>query len=313
MRLTTSAILLGTLVLAAPGCGSGTPSEPVPPSQYALEVRWLGDAPAVNIQQAFNRASTRIRSIITGGLTPVALPANFNIEQCDAAVTGFPNVPAQTVQGLIIYVLVEAIDGPGGVLGSAGPCLIRDEDMNKPALGLMRLDEEDLATLATAGRLDALILHETLHVVGFGTIWSDNGLVDGLGGGDARFNGPAARAACATLNGGANTCATTVPVHSEGGEGSAYSHWRETTFSNELMTPTLGVGPAPLSAMSIRSLEDLGYEVSVSSADAFLVQAGLRPAAAADETAMSIELPEPRRPRFRLSPDGTLRPFQEPR
>jgi len=79
------------------------------------------------------------------------------------------------------------------------------------------------------------------------------------------------------------------------------------------MTPTLGVGPAPLSAMSIRSLEDLGYDVSVSSADAFLVQTGLRAAASTDESAAPIELPEPRRPRFRLTPNGILRPVQEPR
>jgi hypothetical protein len=289
VRHTTSSLLLGLLALAASACGSGKPTQPIIVEPYVLDIRWLGDEPDLSVRQAFGRAETRIQSIITGGLSPVLLPPDFNVEQCDPALTGFANVPEQTVEGLIIYVLVEEIDGPGDILGSAGPCLVRDMDMNKPALGIMRLDEEDLAALAAQGRLDALILHETLHVVGFGTVWEDNALVAGLNTPDAQFTGPNAREACANVNGGVNTCATTVPVHSEGGVGSAYAHWRETTFTNELMT--------------------LGYEVNVSSADAYAVAAGLRVAESNDAAAPPVELPAPRAPRFKLRPDGTMRPF----
>lgn len=306
MRPLTYVPLLGSVALALSGCGNtvNSPGEP----EYALEVRWLGDTPSAPTQLAFNRAVNRIKSIIVGGLTPVQLPADFNVEQCNAELTGYPDVPQETVQGLIIYVLVEPIDGQGSVLGSAGPCLVRGENRSKPALGVMRLDQADLQSLSTQERLDALILHETLHVVGFGTIWTDNSLLTGEDTPDARFVGAEAREACAEDMGGENTCATDVPVHSADGEGSAYSHWRESTFASELMTPFLQLGSAPLSAMSIRSLADLGYEVSASSADAFLVAAGLR-AAVRDDAGPAIELPEPLAPRFKLGANGALTPL----
>lgn len=53
------------------------------------------------------------------------------------------------------------------------------------------------------------------------------------------------------------------------GRGSIDSHWLESEFQNELMTPAIGLGSNPLSLMSLRSLEDLGYAVDPSSADAF--------------------------------------------
>lgn len=308
MRPLTFFPLLGSVALALSGCGSSTPNDPGEP-EYALEVRWLGDAPSAPTQLAFNRAVSRIKSIVVGGLSPVQLPADFNLEQCNPDLGGHPSIPQETVQGLIIYVLVEPIDGQGNVLGSAGPCLVRAENQNKPALGVMRLDEADLATFSTQERLDALILHETLHVVGFGTIWTDNSLLTGEDTPDARFVGAEAREACVEEMSGETTCANDVPVHSADGEGSAYSHWRESVFVSELMTPFLQAGSAPLSAMSIRSLADLGYEVSASSADAFVVAAGLRAASLQDGASAAIELPEPLAPRFKLGANGTLTPL----
>lgn len=297
------------LLTAFTGCGGNTPTGPGPGEGYGLEVRWLGTEPSAATQLAFDRAVARIQSVIVGGLSPVNLPANFNLEQCDASLAGFEDVPAELVDGLIIYALVEDIDGPGSVLGSAGPCLVRDADMNKPALGIMRLDAADLATFPQA-RLDQLILHETLHVVGFGTVWTDNDLLSGVGTADARFLGGAAREACRDLNGGVLTCETTVPVHSADGAGSAYSHWRETTFETELMTPFLQAGVAPLSAMSLRALEDMGYEVNASSADAYLVdEAELRIAGPSASAAPAIALPQPSRPRFTVGANGSLAPI----
>lgn len=298
------------LIALLNSCGS-SPTEPPPVDGYELEVRWLGSEPSAATQLAFDRAVARVQSVVVGGLSAVNLPQDFNLEECDASLAGFDDVPIEVVHGLVIYVLVEEIDGAGEILGSAGPCLVRASDANKPALGIMRLDAADLATF-TQTRLDQLILHETLHVVGFGTVWADNGLLSGVNTADARFLGPAARQACRDDNGGVNTCATTVPVHSEDGVGSAYSHWRETTFGNELMTPFLAPsGAAPLSAMSMRALQDMGYEVDDSSADAYLVEAGLRAdvVGEGDAAAPAIALPEPTRPRFKVGPTGTLTPL----
>jgi hypothetical protein len=61
-----------------------------------------------------------------------------------------------------------------------------------------------------------------------------------------------------------------------GGAGTVNSHWRDDVFDPELMTGFLSVGPNPLSAISVRSLQDLGYTVSVAGADPFTLTPALR-------------------------------------
>ena len=63
------------------------------------------------------------------------------------------------------------IDGAGGVLGSAGPCLIRDT--GPTAVGRMRFDTADLASLEGGGQLDEVVLHEMGHVIGIGSLWGE--------------------------------------------------------------------------------------------------------------------------------------------
>ena len=46
-----------------------------------------------------------------------------------------------------------------------------------PVLGLMKFDTADLDVLESGGLLQAVILHEMGHVLGFGTIWSDLNLL----------------------------------------------------------------------------------------------------------------------------------------
>ena len=78
------------------------------------------------------------------------------------------------------------------------------------------------------------------------------------------------------------------------------------------MTPILNSAIAPLSAMSIRSLEDLGYSVSLSTAEPFLITTSLMAAQLRGETGPAVTLPEPMRPRFKMSTTNELMPF-EPR
>ena len=69
-----------------------------------------------------------------------------------------------------------------------------------------------------------------------------------------------------------------VPVESGGGAGTAYSHWRESTFGNELMTGFLNSGANPLSAFTVDQFRDLGYTVNDALADTYTFQALLRSA-----------------------------------
>ena len=82
--------------------------------------------------------------------------------------------------GLIDDVQIDAsgvpIDGPFGVLGQAGPDVLRPVSF-LPAHGVMQFDTADLALLESSGELQLVILHEMMHVLGFGTIWTDLNLL----------------------------------------------------------------------------------------------------------------------------------------
>lgn len=302
---------LAALALLGAGCKATDPINRGESSEFVLELRWLGTAPTGATLAAFEGAAATIRSTITGPLTGVALPNSFdNVSQCDPSLTGFPDVPRNPIPGIVVYIRVQAIDGVSGTLGSAGPCLVRGAAQNNlPALGVMRLDEADVANLQSTGRLQTVVLHEMMHVLGFGTIWTDNGVIDTTDTADARFLGSRARAACADLHAGGSNCATTVPVHSADGAGSMFSHWRESLFTNELMTPFLTSGATPMSAMTIQSLADLGYVVSTATAQPFTVSGTLlRAPLMADE--VGVALAEPVRPRYQVTDLGELVPYR---
>ena len=72
------------------------------------------------------------------------------------------------------FASVEPIDGVGGILGSAGPCLIRTTG-GLTLYGVMRLDSADVTTLEVAGTFDEVILHEMGHVLGIGSLWQVSG------------------------------------------------------------------------------------------------------------------------------------------
>lgn len=293
-------------VTTALSCGRANfPAENVG-SGFSLEVVWLGTQPSGGTLASFDAAITTVRTTITGALQSVAIPATFtNLSQC--GLNGHPDIVRSNIAGLRVYLIVQAIDGPGATLGQAGPCLVRLNDI--PALGYLRLDEADVANLQATGRLSRVVLHEMMHVLGFGTVWYDN-LVDTLATpADTRYSGPLARTACVAVHGGATPCATSIPIHSADGAGSRFSHWRESVFQAELMTPFLGTGSTPLSEMSIRALGDIGYQVSVEAADPYTVPPPVS-VLRDGEAPLGILLPEPAQPRWKLDGAGRLTPYR---
>ncbi len=304
-RLAPLALVASVLL----SCSSSKTPAGVDDSEFTLEVVWLGTQPTGPTLASFDAALSTVRSTIVGALTSVAIPATFtNLSQC--GLSGHPDISRTNIRGLRVYLLVQAIDGPAGTLGQAGPCLIRANDI--PALGFMRLDEADVANLQASGRLPRVVLHELMHVLGFGTVWYDN-LVDTVTTPtDVRYTGVSARTACVTDHAGATPCATNVPVHSADGAGSRFSHWRENVFQSELMTPFLGSGATPFSKMSIQVLADLGYQVGFTSADPYTVPTPPVVAMLRDGPASSsdIVLPEPVQPRWKLDGAGRLTPYR---
>jgi hypothetical protein len=177
------------------------------------------------------------------------------------------------VDDLLIFVRIIPIDGPGATLGQAGPCLVRSQS-GLPLLGIMEFDSADALELERVDLLDAVVLHEMLHVLGFGTVWDLFPYFDllvGAGTADPYFVGPAAQAAFVDWDGGDAYPGNPVPVENTGGAGTRDGHWREAVLGDELMTGFLSARAQPLSRTTIMSLWDLGYEVDPSSAETLSV------------------------------------------
>jgi hypothetical protein len=275
------------LVLAAAGCGGGGGGGgPIGAGDtgYAIHLQYESSLTSTQ-KAAFDGAAARISKIITGKLSTVA----FHGEKCAAgpAATDPSYAVNADVTNLLIFVRVGAIDGVGQVLGQSGPCFLRLSNA-LPVVGIMNFDSADLASLEHDGTLDAVILHEMLHVVGFGTAWDATArptplasLIDGEGGATPTFIGAAAVTAYQDLGGPASTvpvegCSTSGTPKPCGG-GTRDSHWTETVFQNELMTGWIDPLPDPLSKVTIASLADLGYTVDMTQADAFTVPAAVSP------------------------------------
>jgi hypothetical protein len=62
-----------------------------------------------------------------------------------------------------------------------------------------------------------------------------------------------------------------VPVENNLVPGTSDAHWRESVFGNEMMTGYANLGGMPLSAITVGSLGDIGYEVNPFAADPFRI------------------------------------------
>lgn len=262
----------------ASGGGVLTTAKATVSTQFNVDLRFFGPAPPANAIGAFNDAAARIRGVITGDIPDVDIPtlrSNTGIDLSGCGVAGV--VFNQIVDDVVIYASVVSIDGVGKILASAFPCVIRSVSRTA-IIGVMRFDVDDIAGLISTGRLNDVVLHEMMHVVGFGTIWSDRQrlggvLINGGGTDNPRYLGLLGIAACGGA-GGIAACGGGVAV--EGlpfGPGTADTHWREATFDSELMTGFVEAEGVrmPLSTMTIQSLADEGYLVNLLAADPYSV------------------------------------------
>ncbi len=249
-------------------------------TQFDITLRFVGAGMTPSRMAVFERAAQRIRSVITGDLPDV--PSVSLDMGGDCGLDGETYVGP--IDDVVIYAAIDSIDGPAGVLGRAGPCWIRGPLPGLPVAGVMIFDKDDVANLEIIGRLEDVILHEMLHVLGVGTYWLPLGLLQSPSSLDVRYNGPLAVQGC-QQSGGAGICASNVPVHScsppNAGEtalqcpgGTANLHWRESTFGNELMTGFLNAGANLFSSVTIGGLADLGYQVNHAARDPYVVPSG---------------------------------------
>jgi len=211
---------------------------------------------------AFTQAVTLWQQIIVAGLPDVASVPTSCLPPGTAPIVG-------AVDDIVIDLTIAPIDGPGNVLGSAGPDCVNTA--TELALhGTMTFDSADVAAMLTDGSFTRVVLHEMAHVLGFGTLWDETlfggvrKIVQGVGGSNPRYSGVRGMAEWSLLGGSGN-----VPVENSGGTGTAGSHWRESVFDDELMTGYLDLASNPLSRLTIASFADLGYHVDITKAEAY--------------------------------------------
>lgn len=219
-------------------------------SPFTIEVRFIGGLTPAQ-QDAFKAAADRWCRMIVGDLPPVT-------------------IDGELIDDVLILAQGEDIDGPGRILGQAGPTHLRPAIAGDaaflPARGIMAFDSADLVSMEQMGTLNDVITHEMGHVLGIGTIWTRKKLLKGANTSNPRFTGTMAKIEFGALKGNAPM---TVPVENTGGPGTAGGHWRETVFRNELMSGFIAGPGNPISRVTVASLQDLGYIVNLDAAEPY--------------------------------------------
>lgn len=206
----------------------------------------------------FNQAANFWTENITGRLERTAQEEEFG------DIIGDPGF---VVTELIANVSVGPIDGPGGILGGAGPTFggfapnyvyafegdaIFD---SADAVDLFLFNNPDLNPLRNL--LFDVAVHEIGHIIGYGTLWGLNGLTDCTA--DNPTSNYFGDHANAKYQEDYNTT-DTIPVETDGGPGTACGHWDEDTFlggSDDIMTGFLDGNV--LTDTTLYAYRDLGY------------------------------------------------------
>lgn len=245
-------------------------------NMWVMNVSSSNDIPTAAVIGSMSDALDRWEEVITGDLQDWAYgPAAWAPSACGG---NGASMNGAFIDDMVVMLNLAPLDGPGGTLGSAGPCDARVVGNNlNTTVGRLTLDTDDLANLDSGQRF-GLVWHEIGHIVGIGTLWhamslaGGTDLVSDAGGADPRYEGIAGNDVYVNeMGAGSSGLETKIPVEADGGSGTRDGHWDEGEFDNEMMTGWSEAGgiAQPISKMTIASLGDLAYTVDVGVADGF--------------------------------------------
>ena len=238
----------------------GTPSEItslvvindyVPPLDFQIDFTFSDDAPE-SLVTAAGLAANLWQSVITGNLPEVNNPIFGTIDDIQISVQ--------------LGLLSGDSDGDGNTLAQGQPLLFRTDSTGLPYLAQIGVDEADISN----PELSTIMAHEIGHCLGFPTSrgWENNVIPLGS---DAptNFTGPKAVEQYNLLF-GTSAVAAGVPIEQDGGDGTAFAHWDDATFGNELMTGALDfTSTNPLSVITVGAFDDMGYDVNYDAAQPY--------------------------------------------
>lgn len=248
-------------------------ADPLPTGNYDIDIRIIDSYGLSAADSAEVLASaTRWTRVLRTDLPPVTITAADSVV-CGDTITG-------TIDDLRINVIIQHIDGPGNVIGSVAPCVLRAGSL-LPAVGLIWLDAADFVGI-TPGLLGDAMAHQIGHILGIGMLWVSKNLVDPFppdGGGPA-YVGPFARTAFHGLAAPGEETFSRHGVPISGGYTSTGGPFSATlghliNVGPEMMAVTVQPGLV-LSAISVAALRDLGYAASDAAAEPFTFPAFLR-------------------------------------
>lgn len=226
---------------------------------YAIDVTYAG-VYSTEIYQSVND------SILSWQRTIAQSLPTYAIIPASSAYCGYTFYNETIINDLRIHINIRVIDGIGGVLGSAGPC-IYDEN-NMPRFGVINMDSADVNGMIVDGTLTDVFRHEIGHVLGIGTLWTP----------DITYSATSTGVGYPYLLTHANAAHVELAgsgvalVEDTGGGGTLGSHWKEAYYDTELMTGYIDVaGFMPLSSLTVGALRDLGYVVNMTNAEPYSI------------------------------------------
>ncbi|MFD2167878.1 leishmanolysin-related zinc metalloendopeptidase [Thalassotalea euphylliae] len=186
----------------------------------------------------------------------------------DSAIATWESFLIGTQDDIDVNLVIDAsapnIDGPGGILGQAGPTNgVLGTNYLYATDGIMEFDSADAQALENIGAFDDVILHEMAHVIGFGTLWTIGeffpGYQDVYNNGSGQYTG---QYGLEMYREEFDPFANFVPVELDGGPGTANGHWDEDWLggAGDLMTGFLDI-PNYITNTTLASFADIGFVV----------------------------------------------------
>ena len=136
------------------------------PKEFNIQLHYLNDVD-VEIQEVFDSAKERWERVLVHS----DIDTRYVVPRFQR-ICGFFAPEREEIDDLLIYVKVAAIDGPGKILGQAGPCAVDRE--GRVRVGYLELDLADILSEIKIGRANCTILHEIGHILGIGTCVDDS-------------------------------------------------------------------------------------------------------------------------------------------
>ena len=209
---------------------------------------WLGI-----LEDALKQAKKRWRKLLLG-------QGGWGVTSRAATICGSYNLQRGIrIDDLHIIVDIRVLDGEGGILASAAPCVNWEDGTS--AVGVLRLDADDLSERFSKREYHQLFIdtlaHEIGHILGIGNKWQERSLVVNVDNPSEPFYGEYLGkngiAGFAAISGRGNPKVDLI-------SSTAARHWDEDNVVNELMSPFLDEeNKNKLSQLSGQSLLDLGY------------------------------------------------------